>query len=29
MTGKVDGCVPSGGRISLRLTQPMLVQQSV
>ena len=29
MTGKVDGCVPSGGRLSLRLTQPMLVQQSV
>ncbi|MDQ6689430.1 MAG: YMGG-like glycine zipper-containing protein [Gemmatimonadota bacterium] len=28
-TGKYDGCVPNGGRISLRLTQPMLVQQSV
>ena len=29
MTGKVEGCVPSGGRISLRLNQPMVVQQSV
>lgn len=28
-TGKYDGCVPNGGRISLRLTQPMVVQQSV
>ena len=28
-TGKYDGCVPSGGRISLRLTQPITVQQSV
>jgi hypothetical protein len=28
-TGKYDGCVPNGGRISLRLTQPMTVQQSV
>ena len=29
MTGKVEGCVPSGGRISLKLNQPMVVQQSV
>ncbi|HST08695.1 MAG TPA: YMGG-like glycine zipper-containing protein [Gemmatimonadaceae bacterium] len=28
-TGKYDGCVPNGGRISLRLTQAMVVQQSV
>ncbi len=28
-TGKYDGCVPNGGRISLKLTQPMTVQQSV
>lgn len=28
-TGKYDGCIPNGGRISLRLTQPMTVQQSV
>jgi hypothetical protein len=28
-TGKYDGCVPNGGRISLKLTQPMMVQQSV
>jgi hypothetical protein len=28
-TGKYDGCVPNGGRISLKLTQPMVVQQSV
>ena len=28
-TGKYDGCVPNGGRISLRLNQPMTVQQSV
>jgi YMGG-like Gly-zipper len=28
-TGKYDGCVPNGGRISLRLTQPITVQQSV
>jgi hypothetical protein len=28
-TGKYDGCVRNGGRISLRLTQPMTVQQSV
>jgi hypothetical protein len=28
VTGKYDGCVPSGGRISLRLTQAMVVQQS-
>jgi YMGG-like Gly-zipper len=28
-TGKYDGCVPNGGRISLKLTQPMLVPQSV
>jgi len=28
-TGKYDGCVPNGGRISLKLTQPMQVQQSV
>jgi hypothetical protein len=27
-TGKYDGCVPNGGRISLKLTQPMTVQQS-
>jgi hypothetical protein len=29
VTGKYDGCVPNGGRISLKLTQPMVVQQSV
>ena len=29
VTGKYDGCVPNGGRISLKLTQPMTVQQSV
>ena len=23
---KVDGCVPSGGRITVRLTQPLVVQ---
>ena len=28
-TGKYDGCVPNGGRISLKLNQPMTVQQSV
>jgi hypothetical protein len=28
-TGKYDGCVPNGGRISLKLTQPMQVHQSV
>ena len=28
-TGKYDGCVPNGGRISLKLNQPMVVQQSV
>ena len=28
-TGKYDGCVPSGGRIAIKLTQPMVVQQSV
>jgi len=28
-TGKYDGCVPNGGRISLRLNQAMTVQQSV
>jgi hypothetical protein len=28
-TGKYDGCVPNGGRISLKLTQAMVVQQSV
>jgi hypothetical protein len=28
-TGKYDGCVPNGGRISLKLTQPMVVQHSV
>jgi hypothetical protein len=28
-TGKYDGCVPSGGRISLKLNQAMTVQQSV
>jgi hypothetical protein len=28
VTGKYDGCVPNGGRISLRLTQAMTVQQS-
>ncbi|HJQ52800.1 MAG TPA: YMGG-like glycine zipper-containing protein [Gemmatimonadaceae bacterium] len=28
-TGKYDGCVPNGGRISLRLNQAMIVQQSV
>lgn len=29
MTGKYDGCVPNGGRISLKLNQAMVVQQSV
>jgi hypothetical protein len=29
VTGKYDGCVPNGGRISLKLTQPMVVRQSV
>ena len=28
VTAKVDGCVPNGGRISLRLSQAMQVQQS-
>ena len=28
-TGKYEGCVPNGGRISLKLTQAMVVQQSV
>jgi hypothetical protein len=28
-TGKYDGCVPNGGRISLKLNEPMVVQQSV
>jgi hypothetical protein len=28
-TGKYDGCVPNGGRISLRLNEAMVVQQSV
>jgi hypothetical protein len=28
-TGKYDGCVPNGGRISLRLNQPVVVLQSV
>ncbi|GAC1410399.1 MAG: hypothetical protein NVSMB53_04340 [Gemmatimonadaceae bacterium] len=28
-TGKYDGCVPNGGRISLKLNQPVVVQQSV
>jgi hypothetical protein len=28
-TGKYDGCVPSGGRIAIKLNQPMVVQQSV
>jgi hypothetical protein len=28
-TGKYDGCVPNGGRISLKLNQPVIVQQSV
>jgi len=28
VTAKVDGCVPNGGRISLRLNQAMQVQQS-
>ena len=28
-TGKYDGCVPNGGRISLKLNQAMTVQQSV
>lgn len=28
-TGKYEGCVPNGGRISLRLNQAMVVQQSV
>jgi hypothetical protein len=27
-TGKYDGCVPNGGRISLKLNQPMTVQQA-
>ena len=27
-TAKYDGCVPSGGRISLTLSEPMVVQQS-
>jgi hypothetical protein len=29
VTAKVDGCVPNGGRISLKLSQPMVVQQTV
>jgi hypothetical protein len=29
VTGKYDGCVPNGGRISLKLNQAMVVQQSV
>lgn len=29
VTGKYDGCVPNGGRISLKLNQPVVVQQSV
>jgi LysM repeat protein len=29
ITGKYDGCVPNGGRISLKLNQAMVVQQSV
>jgi hypothetical protein len=29
VTGKYDGCVPNGGRISLRLNQAMVVQQQV
>ncbi|MEP6858380.1 MAG: YMGG-like glycine zipper-containing protein [Gemmatimonadales bacterium] len=28
-TGKYDGCVPNGGRISLKLNQSMVVQQTV
>ena len=28
-TGKYEGCVPNGGRISLKLNQAMVVQQSV
>jgi hypothetical protein len=28
-TGKYDGCVPNGGRISLKLNEAMVVQQSV
>jgi len=28
-TGKYEGCVPNGGRISLKLNQSMVVQQSV
>jgi hypothetical protein len=28
-TGKYDGCVPNGGRIAIKLNQPMVVQQSV
>lgn len=28
VTGKYDGCVPSGGRISLTLSEAMVVQQS-
>jgi hypothetical protein len=28
-TGKYDGCVPNGGRIAIKLTQAMVVQQSV
>ncbi len=28
VTAKFDGCVPNGGRISLRLSEPMVVQQS-
>lgn len=28
VTAKYDGCVPSGGRISLTLSEPMVVQQS-
>ena len=28
-TGKYEGCVPNGGRISLKLNQVMVVQQSV
>jgi hypothetical protein len=29
VTGKYDGCVPNGGRISLKLNQAMVVQQTV
>jgi YmgG-like glycine-zipper protein len=29
VTGKYDGCVPNGGRISLKLNEAMVVQQSV